>query len=259
MTPRCLRKVLYASVLATLLLTAPSISIAEIYRDIGPLDILNDVKAKFPNAKFEKGNPAWAQATDVMYAITGIGISGTIFIKFDDFRPSYRKHLDNCINEQNRRTALKDMERNNPEVKEGNPIPEIPVEIDPKISKLTDDALNDRISLYQFYINQSDDEALSVAWVRWLPDIPIPLQRFITKYGNPDVSGFSDEDMTPYRYWNRGILTSLTDDGKKVSMVDYYFTEKDEYIALCKKHPHLCKKTAPKKSPAPAKTPAKKK
>ena len=64
---------------------------AEVYRGIGPLDSLSDLKEKFPAANFKKLSPAWAQEHDVLYEITGRGLSGTIIVKFLDSRPAWRK------------------------------------------------------------------------------------------------------------------------------------------------------------------------
>jgi hypothetical protein len=66
-------------------------SSAEIYRRIIPYSTLGDVKKLFPGATFNKMHPAWAQETDVMYKIDGVGIQGLIIIKFDDSRPTFKK------------------------------------------------------------------------------------------------------------------------------------------------------------------------
>jgi hypothetical protein len=72
--------------------------------------------------------------------------------------------------------------------------------------------------------NASDEDALSVDWVRWIPVAPIPLPRFVSKYGKPDTSAFSDEDLQPYRVWKKGVTAFLADDEKSVVRVDYFFT-----------------------------------
>lgn len=64
---------------------------AEIYQGIGPLDTMADLKMKYPHATFEQLHPAWAQEQDVMYSITGHGLSGLIIVKFVDHRPEYRR------------------------------------------------------------------------------------------------------------------------------------------------------------------------
>lgn len=78
---------------------------------------------------------------------------------------------------------------------------------------------------------QPDDKAFTVDWVRWVPDAPIPLRRFISKYGKPDRSDFSDDDMQPYRSWDtKGLTAYLSDSESFVLRVDFGFT-KDELRA----------------------------
>jgi hypothetical protein len=67
---------------------------AETYQGIKPLSTLADVKAKYPNATFRQNKPAWAQEDDIMYSITGVGISGEIIIKFVDLRPTWTKRSE---------------------------------------------------------------------------------------------------------------------------------------------------------------------
>lgn len=75
---------------------------------------------------------------------------------------------------------------------------------------------------------QSDEEAFSVEWVRWMPDSPISLQRFISKYGDPDQRGFADDDMQPYRFWKtKGLTAYLSDSEAFVVRVDFHFTEEE--------------------------------
>lgn len=167
---------------------------AESYRDIDPLDDLGAVKAKFPNATANRLTPGWAQPTDAMYQFTGIGMSGTIIVKFDDSRPSYKKELESG-------SATVSAE------------------------------------LLQNLINQTDDEALTVSWVRWIPDSQIPLQRLISKYGKPEKSGFSDENFEPYRSWDkRGISVYLSDDEKFVQRIDFSFTKDEMRKAWLRKY-----------------------
>jgi hypothetical protein len=85
------------ALLTTLLVLVPA-AIAETYKGIGPLDTLGDIKLMFPNADFEKLEPAWAQPEDVLYRVTGRGMSGTIVVKFYDERPSWR--LDAAVEEE---------------------------------------------------------------------------------------------------------------------------------------------------------------
>lgn len=162
---------------------------SETYKDIGPLDTLGDLKTRFPKAHFIKQNPAWTQNTDVMYQISGEGMSGRIIVKLYDARPKYRELLE------------KDPNGNTAE-------------------------------LYKKLANESDDEAISVEWVRWVPDYIIPVARFISKYGKPDKSGFADEDLQPYRLWEKkGLTAYLTDDEKNVVRVDFQFTRNEQRAA----------------------------
>lgn len=174
-----------------LLLALPSITIAETYKNIGPLDTLGDVKEKFPNANYEILNAGWVTQSDALYKITGEGMSGTIVVKFDDSRPNFKKYA-----------------QEQPE--------------------------SEHIDTFNKLAAEEDEAALTVNWVRWVPDTLIPLQRFILKYGQPEKSGFSDEDMQPYKIWEtKGLTAYLTDNGAHVDRVDYAFT-KNEYRSAWK-------------------------
>ncbi|HCI12598.1 MAG TPA: hypothetical protein DFK12_01180 [Gallionellaceae bacterium] len=181
-------------VLFCLLLGFVTCGYAETYKDIGPLDTLGDLKARFPKATFIKQNPAWAQKTDVMYQISGEGMSGKIIVKLYDGRPLYQEMLEK-----------------NPEI--------------------------DNSEFYRKLVNETDDEAISVEWVRWIPDYIIPASRFISKYGKPDKSGFADEDLQPYRLWEKkGLTAYLTDDEKNVVRVDFQFTRNEHRAAYLRKY-----------------------
>jgi hypothetical protein len=219
---------------------------AEIYKGIGPFDTMGDLKAKFPNAKFERTNPAWATESDAMYQVSGEGLSGTIIVKFDDSRPFWRDTLNYVIVEKKR--------REDPEILAKAAAIKETIDYSNLKSYSTDD-LESTFLTDQNLANQSDERALTVSWVRWVPDSPIPLERFMTKYGKPDESGFSDENMQPYKTWKRGISTTLTDDGKRVLMVDYSFTREDRALAWSIMYPNskynpYIKKSKPKPQPS---------
>jgi len=87
-------------------------------------------------------------------------------------------------------------------------------------------------ALYQRLTNSPDDEVIA-DWVRWLPDIPFPVERMITKYGKPDKSGFTDDDYQPYKEWTqKGVFVRLSDDGKKVLVIDFTHTKKEIDAAI---------------------------
>ena len=161
-------------------------------------------------------------------------------------RPYWREMLAEVLTEKNR--------RQDPEIQDKTAAIQETVDYsDPK--KYSTKDLEFYISTYQDYANKSDEEAIVVSWVRWVPYTPIPLERFITKYGKPDVSAFSDEDMAPYKSWKRGLLVNLTDDGKKVLTVEYSFTQEDKASAWYIKYPNsiynpYIRKTKPKTQPS---------
>jgi hypothetical protein len=68
-------------ILAIALVISASFANGEIYSGIGPLFKLADLKNHFPAANFTEEKPAWAQEEDVMYSITGQGITGVIVVK----------------------------------------------------------------------------------------------------------------------------------------------------------------------------------
>jgi hypothetical protein len=175
------------------LLILSNTTYAEIYENIGPCDTYSDLKQKFPNATFEKKNPAWATDKDLMCTISGVGIIGTIVVKFQDNRAQHTKKFEKIIKDD--------------------------IEAQTKIK--TSEPL-------------FGDDSLVVEWVRWVPDSPIPIQRFISKYGKWDGKGYYDQDLAPYREWKRGIAIILTEDEKKAISVNYHFTTGD-YRKACKK------------------------
>lgn len=100
-----------------------------------------------------------------------------------------------------------------------------------------DDTLKD---FYLRMVNKSDDDALSVSWVRWIPATPFSIQRLISKYGPVEKSAFSDEDYQPYREWERkGVRAFLSDDEKYVLRIDYSFTKDEHRKAWLLKHQML--------------------
>jgi hypothetical protein len=178
--------------LACTALLCPDAS-AEVYGNIGYLDTLGDVRAKYPNANFQKIRPAWAQEDDALYQITGVGLSGTIVVKFFDSRPMNRKLWENATDE-----SMKEAFR-------------------------------------QFSVGL-EDNMLGVQWVRWVPASPIPLARFVSKYGAFQKAGFREDDLTPYRYWmTKGLSVFLSDDEKNVRSVEYEFTNADKRRAFQEK------------------------
>lgn len=159
---------------------------AEILQDIEWYDSLGKIKQRIPNATFSQRKPAWLKEDQAFYEITGSGLSGKTFVLFDDARPLFKRRL---IEKAGELTA----------------------------------AQNDS---YSELTKEPDDSALTVDWVRWVPDNPIPLDRVKAKYGPAKCD--IDDDMQPICTWsNRALTARLSDDGKQVRMITTPFT-KDE-------------------------------
>lgn len=180
-------------------------SSAEIYQGILPLSKLGDVKEMFPGATFKKLFPAWAKEDDVMYSVTGRGITGEIIIKFKDTRVAFKEIMRNATDNTDK-------------------------------------------EFFRSMAERTEDSSLYVSWVRWIPSVPFPLERMIKKYGKPNKSDFYSDTFQPYREWTlKGIQAHLTDDEKKVQMIDFFFTTADFEKKAEKQVEDLRRKSIPPK------------
>lgn len=85
---------------------------------------------------------------------------------------------------------------------------------------------------------EPDDKALELLWMRWMPADPIPLTRYISKYGKAEKSGFGDSDMRPYASWpSKAMVAHLSDDQKRVLGVEFSFTDAEKLVACKSKKP----------------------
>lgn len=95
-------------------------------------------------------------------------------------------------------------------------------------------------------LSVSSDNSMSVDWVRYVPESYIPIERLISKYGQPEKSGFAEVDFSPYKSWeSKGVFASLTDNAKFVLFIDYTFTTKERCDVLKQRNdwvPDYCKK-----------------
>jgi hypothetical protein len=92
------------------------------------------------------------------------------------------------------------------------------------------------VARYKLLSELPDADALGIQWVRWIPSNRVPLQRLLSKYGLPEISGFSDEDYKPYRAWEKaGVTAALSDDEKFVEIIDFSFTRDDHRKAYLEK------------------------
>jgi hypothetical protein len=77
----------------------------------------------------------------------------------------------------------------------------------------------------------TEGDALHTMGVTWTPPSPIPVSRFIAKYGEPSKDKIIDKDMMPVLSWqSKGMFAKLTNDEKYVSIVQFNFG-KDDCIA----------------------------
>lgn len=81
-------------ILVIALVISASAASGEIYNGIGPLFKLADLRNKFPAANFKEEKPAWAQEEDVMYSITGQGMTGVIVVKLTNTKIWWKKLID---------------------------------------------------------------------------------------------------------------------------------------------------------------------
>ena len=168
---------------------------AEIYLGIEPDYTLGDVQKRFPNAQIKVVNAAWVQENEAFYSVSGAGFSGLLYIAFHDPRVFQRE------------MAAMAKEKGN-------------IELADSFSKSA---------------QRENRESLEVKWMRWVPDSPIPIQRYLLKYGKPKKLEFREADMAPYYAWKeKGVTLNVSDDEKTVLSVEFNFT-REEKIKSCMK------------------------
>lgn len=173
----------------------PGFGSAEILHGIYPLDDLAAVKKKFPNARFTKLAPAWLKEDQAMLKMVGDGFPGELILVFADDRPMFKQWVSANCNDPVQQSAE---------------------------STCTS---RKRLAL------QSDDDALTISWVRWVPVQPIPFERYRSKYGEPSKMDF-DNDMVPTAEWESVALSAqLSDDKKFVQFVTTAFTRSEQRVA----------------------------
>lgn len=95
---------------------------------------------------------------------------------------------------------------------------------------LEEDPGNEKAAAWARLAAQVDDDALTVSWVRWIPSIPIPLTRYIQRYGKPACS--FNEAMEPICEWSSiALLADMTDDQKLVIQVSTRFSKSEKRAA----------------------------
>ncbi len=188
----------FAYLTGVLLSIVAASSGAEILHGVEPLNTLGDIKKKFPNALVTRVRAAWVTENEDFYSLKGEGFPGVLYIAFQDERPTYRRRV----------ADLKSLQ----------------VELSERQAS--------ELQFAEKIGNNSDDVALNVEWVRWVPSSPIPLERYKSKYGEPSKCDFKADTMAPYCTWqSRSLTVNLSDDKKLVLHAEAAFTVAEQRIA----------------------------
>lgn len=194
---------------------------AEVYKDFVPYTSVAQMKARYPNAKLEIVKAAWVRENDRFFKITGEGLAGTTFVATSKLSDEYyRQKIE----------RLKAYIVEHPE----------------------EDTTfyQNSIAFSEKTLVLPDDERYTIDWLRWVPDVPIPLERVKAKFGEPSKYDFSESDFQPYAEWStKGLHVNLSDDKKMVYSIEYTFTDEENNRALgIEPAPAQEEKPAPKKS-----------
>lgn len=85
----------------------------------------------------------------------------------------------------------------------------------------------------------SDDDTLTIRWVRWIPSAPFPPSRLIERHGAPDTKWRSDIYQLHLAWDAEGILAALdTETETMVENVEFSFTKADK----CRADLRFCSK-----------------
>jgi hypothetical protein len=183
--------------LAALGLAFSTCATAEVLHGIEPLSTLGQIKKSFPNARFKRVQAAWVKESESFYSMDGEGFPGELFLLFDDERPMWRA-----------------IAKNQP------PDP-------PEGAASSGDSLFVNLrQLAEARTRETDDDALTINWVRWAPSGPIPMERVKAKYGEPSKCDFSSSDFSPFCSWeSRALSAQTTVDRKAVLFLTASYTK----------------------------------
>jgi hypothetical protein len=198
------------------LILLPQLASAEVFQNIQYMDTLGILKTKYPHATFTQLHPGWATEEDVLYSITGVGMPGTTIVKFDDTRPDIRRYLADAVAQDD----------------------------------------SSAVDMWTGMLSDYGDDSVEVSWVRWVPTEPIPLSRYVSKYGPLSAKQFREIDMMPYYEWpSKGVEVYLGDSENMVVSVEFTFTKQDRidaYKARGMEVPSWLLRSVPKKPAAGA-------
>ena len=193
---------------------------AEILHDVGPLDSLGDIKKKYPNATLQVVKAAWVTESEGFYSLEGNGFPGKLYLAFRDSRGYWR----NVASKADASASAGDSAASAPWAT--------------RMAAL------------------SEDDALNIKWVRWVPASPLPLERYKSKYGEPAKCDFLSDSMSPFCSWPaRDLVVNLSDDRKFVLSAEASFTQAEQRAAWLAKYgyvPDSLADTKPSASSNPA-------
>lgn len=203
-------KSLLVALIGALCVTAAQSVSGEVLQGVEPLSTLGKIKTEFPNGRFERVRAAWVKESEAFYSMTGDGFPGKLYLAFDDERPRWRRELAETP----------------PEPPEA---PSADVEFTAELRRWL-----------QGVIDQSDDEALTISWVRWVPPTPIPMERVKAKYGEPSKCDFDPSNFTPFCKWeSRALMAMTSDDRKRVVFFTAQFTKSELRSAYKRKGAYM--------------------
>lgn len=178
-----------------ILLIISNATYAEIYKDFTPFISLKEIKQNYPNAKFEDLKAAWVKSGEYFMSLTGVGISGAIYLKMSDSDARNKENL---------------------------------AKIDSEYPDKESTEYKNKARFYTDYFNKTLDERITLDWVRLIPVQDIPFERIEGRYGKPDICAYDEESFSPYCSWkDKGLLVSQSDNKKRVVYIQYMVTTDD--------------------------------
>lgn len=159
---------------------------------------LGMVKEVYPNATYTKLKPAWLGSDEAFIRVSGYGMSGTLFVAFNDFRAFWASRT-----KESATAFLKQAGR-----------------------QATDEEVETYLARANANAAEADEDALNVKWVRWAPEKPIPLGKLEGRYGKAVCSVDASFD-TVCEWPKRSLSATMTEDGKSAMLLDTGFTESE--------------------------------
>lgn len=161
---------------------------AEILHGVQPLSEFGEIKESFPNGRFQRVKAAWVKEEEAFYSMTGDGFPGTLYLLFDDERPFWREYLESLSADAPEDTASEVSEKT-----------------------FTRNLVKEKAT-------QSEERALTIRWVRWVPAAPIPMERVKAKYGEPSKCDFDPADFAPFCSWDSRLLSVQTTENRRFAL-----------------------------------------